>query len=292
MRPTLRQRAGEPIDAHSLAAFRIAFGLLLAWEAVRYLSSGWIERHFVEPAFHFTYYGFGWVRPPPQPWLDLLFGALGCLGLCIAAGFRTRLAAALFFVGFAWVFLLEQARYLNHFYLVLLLALLVAWLPTDGAWSWRAWREGPRAAPRGALWLLRVQLAIVYVYAAIAKLNPDWLQAEPLRSWLWSRREMPVVGPLLAQEWVAWAMSCAGLLLDLLVVPLLLHRRTRPWAFAAISAFHVGNHFLFDIGIFPWMAIGATTLFFAPDWPARAEARLRGGRHRSEEHTSELQSRR
>jgi hypothetical protein len=278
MRMRLRERAGEPIAAHSLAVFRIAFGLLLAWEAGRYLSSGWIEKHFVEPAFHFTYFVFGWVRPPPQPWLDRLFVALGGAGLCIAAGFRTRLAAALLFVGFAWVFLLEQARYLNHFYLVLLLALLLAWLPTDGAWSWRAWREGGRSAPRGALWLLRAQLAIVYGYAAIAKLNGDWLQAEPLRSWLASRREMPWIGPLLAQEWVAWAMSYAGLLLDLLAVPLLLIRKTRARMFAALCAFHVSNHFLFDIGIFPWLAIGATTLFFAPDWPARLIERL--GRRR------------
>lgn len=271
-----RSRLAAPIPASSLAAFRIAFGLLMAWEAWRFLRAGWIEAHWVEPAFHFRYFGFEWVEPLPLRALQGVVAAIGACGVTIALGVATRAAAALLFVLFGYTFLLEQARYLNHFWLVLLLAALLAWVPTDGAFSVRSRRRGRRDAPWYALALLRAQLLIVYGYAALAKLNGDWLQGEPLRQWLKSRAELPLVGPLLAAPLAPWVMSYAGLALDLLAVPFLLWQRTRAAMFGALCAFHVANAFLFDIGIFPWLAIGATTLFFAPDWPDRLCAWWRG----------------
>ncbi len=278
----LRERLAAPIPAHSLAFFRIAFGGLMVWEVVRFFTAGWIESHYVAPPFHFDYFGFGWVERLPLPWLQALFAGLAACGALIAIGWWTRWAALLFFAGFGYVFLLEQARYLNHLYLVLLLALLLAWLPTDGAWSLRAMRHGSRPASRLTLLLLRTQMAIVYGYAALAKCNSDWLQGEPLRQWLKSRGELPVVGSLLLHPLAPWLMSWSGLLLDLLAVPLLCWRRTRLAMFLALTAFHLANAALFDIGIFPWLAIAATTLFFAPDWPARLIGRLRGGWRREE----------
>jgi hypothetical protein len=128
-------------------------------------------------------------------------------------------------------------------------------------------------APAWALWLVRAQLAIVYAYAALAKMNGDWLRAQPLSMWLRERSDLPILGPLLAQPWAPWVMSYAGLLLDLLVVPGLLWRRTRTVAFALILTFHLMNAALFEIGIFPWLAIAATTIFFEPDWPLRVLGR-------------------
>ncbi len=265
----LRVRLAAPIPAGALAFFRIAFGAILLWEVTRFFSAGWIEAHYAAPSFHFRYFGFEWVERPSLPWLQALFGVLGVLAALIAVGWWTRAAALLFFVGFGWVFLLEQARYLNHFYLVLLLLLLLAWVPTDGTWSLRAALRGERPAPLLALVLLRAQLLIVYGYAALAKANGDWLQGEPLRQWLKGRGDLPLIGSLLLHPATPWFMSWAGLLLDLLAVPFLCWRRTRLAMFLALCCFHLLNACLFDIGIFPWMAIAATTLFFAPDWPTR-----------------------
>lgn len=64
-------------------------------------------------------------------------------------------------------------------------------------------------------------------------------------------------------------MSWGGLLLDLLVVPLLLWRRMRPAAFALACVFHLVNAAYLGIGLFPWLMIAATALFFEPDWPRR-----------------------
>jgi hypothetical protein len=59
-------------------------------------------------------------------------------------------------------------------------------------------------------------------------------------------------------------MSWSGAALDLLVVPALLWRRTRPYAFAVACLFHVTNVSIFGIGTFPWLSIAMTALFFDP----------------------------
>src|SRR5690606_291843 len=101
-----------------LVFFRIALGIILLVEVLRFLTFGWVEYEFGGKVFHFTYHGFAWVRPLPGPLMPLLFFALGVLALMIALGARYRLAMGLFGLGFAYVFLLDKALYLNHFYLV------------------------------------------------------------------------------------------------------------------------------------------------------------------------------
>ncbi|MFP5501587.1 MAG: HTTM domain-containing protein [Candidatus Sericytochromatia bacterium] len=73
----------------------------------------------------------------------------------------------------------------------------------------------------------------------------------------------------LAHDGVLSLMSYGGLLFDALVVPMLLWRRTRALGVLAAGAFHVTNMQLFRIDVFPWLALAATTLFFAPDWPRK-----------------------
>ncbi|HYZ90837.1 MAG TPA: HTTM domain-containing protein, partial [Actinomycetota bacterium] len=59
---------------------------------------------------------------------------------------------------------------------------------------------------------------------------------------------------------------------------LLLNRRTRAVAFGFVLGFHFLNSRLFEIGMFPWLMIVATTIFFEPDWPRRMWHALRAGR--------------
>jgi hypothetical protein len=268
----LRSRLARPVDASSLVVFRIAFGLVMAWEAYRYLSKGWVQQHYVDPEFHFTYMFFGWVRPWPGEWMHVHFYALGALALLIAAGAAYRAAATLFFAGFTYVFLLERALYLNHFYLICLISFLMILVPAHRALSIDALLR-PRlrrdTVPAWSVWLLRFQVGVPYFFGGIAKLDSDWLRGEPMRTWMADRTDFPVIGPLFTQDWVVYSASWFGLLLDLLVVPGLLWRRTRPVAYALAVAFHLMNAGLFEIGIFPWLMMAATTIFFEPDWPRR-----------------------
>lgn len=278
MKASLASRLFRPVPASSLAAFRIAFGLILVWEVQRYLRNGWVERYWVEPEVSFPYEWFTWVTPLPEGWLYLVVGVWGVGALALTLGLGTRWAAAAVFVSFGYLFLLDAARYLNHFYLVLLLAFLLMVVPSDRVGSWsRARRaqlrpegEGAPTVPAWALHLVRFQIAVPYVFGGIAKLNGDWLRGEPIRTWLAARDHIPWVGRFFQDEAVVAGFAYGGLGLDLAAPFALAWRPTRGVAFGALLAFHLLNARLFSIGIFPFLMIFASLTFFEPDWPARA----------------------
>ena len=258
----------EPVDISFLVFFRVVFGAIMLWEVYRYFTHGWISRYYIEPTVYFTYYGFSWVRPWPGQGMFVHFFILGILATCILIGFFYRIAATLFFLGFSYVFLLDQTRYLNHFYLVSLISFLLIFLPANHALSIDALlrpKIRSNITPAWTLWLLRAQVGIAYFFGGVAKLNSDWFHGEPMRTWLYPLTKLPLFGPLFQKEWVVYNFVFGGLLLDLFVVPLLLWRRTRPYAFLAAILFNLLNAIIFQIGIFPWFMLGATLIFFPPD---------------------------
>lgn len=270
-------RLHAPVDVASLAAFRILFGLMMCAGIVRFLAKGWVEPLFVEPTFFFKYAGFSWLEPLPGTGMYLLYALLAVLALCVALGWHYRIAIALFTAGFAYAELLDVTNYLNHYYLIVLLGVLLAFLPAERAWSLDARRDPSRAGGTVPTWMLRLlqfQVAVVYVHAGWAKFNPDWLlHAQPLNIWMTARVGTPVIGPMLDLWWVALAMSWAGFFFDTTIVGWLLWKRTRPFAFAVVLVFHFFTHVFFNIGMFPVIMPIAATLFFAPDWPRRFLAR-------------------
>lgn len=265
-------RLFAPVDASSLAVFRIVFGLLMVWETWRIIDNGWVERHFSGKEFYFTYWPLDFLRPWPGDGMYLHLALMGIFAGFVALGFLYRVSAACFFLMFAYVFLLEKARYLNHFYLVCLLSALLAVLPAHRQWSvdsllWPAIRSP--SVPAWSLWLLRFQIAIPMFFAGLAKLNGDWLRGEPLRMWLAARPDFPLLGPYFQDEAVVWAMVYGALAIDLLFIGYITNRRTRAFGFGLVVLFHLLNARMFSIGIFPWLMIAATPVFFAPDWPRR-----------------------
>src|SRR5215207_2972290 len=251
----------NPVDISFLVFFRILFGGIMLWETYRYFTYGWITRYYIEPAVNFTYYGFSWVKPWPGRGMYIHFFVLGLAAACVMVGFLYRIAAPIFFIAFTYFFLLDQTRYLNHFYLVCLISFLMCFLPAARAFSVDALlRRKIRSdvVPAWTLWLLRAQVGIPYFYGGIAKLNSDWIQGgEPMRSWLRPLTRMAGGSPIFTADWVVYSFVIGGLLLDLLVVPLLLWRGTRLFAFAASVVFNLINAVIFDIGIFPWLMLGA-----------------------------------
>ena len=259
----------EPVDIAFLVFFRVVFGAIMMWEVYRFFSTGWIRRYFIDPSFYFGYFGFEWVKPWPGNGMYIHFAVLGVAAACIMLGLLYRFAMPVFFLGFTYVFLLDQTRYLNHFYLVCLIAFLMIFLPANRAMSVdAALRPSIRTdvVPAWTLWLLRFQVGIAYFYGGIAKLNSDWMiGGEPMRTWLRPLMTLPAIGAIFQKEWVVYSFVYGGMLLDLLVVPLLLWRRTRLIAFCAAVVFNLINAAIFNIGIFPWFMLGATLIFFPPD---------------------------
>lgn len=273
-----RKEASGLVSIQSLAAFRILFGVVMAAALVRLLLLGWVGELFVQPRFHFAFPGFGWVRPWPNFWMHAQVVVMTACALGVAAGYRYRLCAALFLLGFLHLELIDQSNYLNHYYLVTLLGGLLLCLPAHGIWSVdcrRNARVRREVIPAWMIYLLRFQIGVVYFFAGVAKLNADWLwRAEPLRTWLPTRVDLPLIGPYLDQLWVAYVASWAGAVFDLAIPFLLLSRRARLPAYAVAVVFHVGTWLLFNIGMFPWIMLASALVFFPPDWPSRVFKRL------------------
>jgi vitamin K-dependent gamma-carboxylase len=263
----------SPEDGACLAVFRAAFGMAMAWDASQYISKGWAWTLYCKPDFLFKYYGFEWVTPLPEFGMFAVHAGMFIAGALIALGAYYRTAITYFFLAHTYVFLLSATQYLNHAYLISLVAFLLMWMPANRCFSVDAWRDPElraRPTPRWCRFTLQTQVAIVYVFGAVAKLNADWIAGVPIGQWLgYSAHRNPLLADLIAAPVMIPMVVWGGILFDLLIVPLLLWRRTRWLAIGVSICFHVANSVLFEIGVFPWMMLGATTLFFAADWPRR-----------------------
>ncbi len=258
----------RPVDISSIVFVRIALGLLLSVKVGSYLITGYIDQIWLEPDFHFTYYGFHWVKVLPANYMYTLVTGVSVSALFIALGLFYRISTIVFFLGFSYLFLLDQAVYLNHYYLVIIVSFLIIFIPAHRYFSIDSliWPKIKRNhISSWCLWILMFQIGLVYFYGGIAKLNLDWLQGWPM--WLWI--DDSIIDAHANKYLFVYVISYFGLLFDLFIVPLLLYRRTRIYAFILVIVFHMSNKVLFDIGIFPYMSIVLTTIYFSPGWPRK-----------------------
>ncbi len=252
-----------------LVIFRIAFGALMFVSVVRFVLRGWVNEFYIAPEFHFTYLGFGWVKPLPEPWIYGVFLAMALLAIGISLGLFYRFSTVGFFLLFTYVELLDKTYYLNHYYFVSLMSFLLIFLPLNKSFSLDAHAhlgltKQSNIAPTWVLYAIRSQLALVYFFAGLAKLGSDWLfQAMPLRIWLRANTDLPLLGQLFDEAWMAYVMSWTGAFYDLTIVFFLLWRKTRFLAYLAVIGFHVMTALLFHIGMFPWIMIVSTLIFFS-----------------------------
>lgn len=278
VKPNLLQRIFTPTDIDSIALFRFIFGCIITWEVYVYFSHGWIAQHFIDPTFHFKHFGFSWVKPLPGIGMYIVWAGMAVCGVLVAIGLFYRVAAFGLATLWSYMFFVEQTRYLNHFYLIMLVAWIMALIPAHTSYSLDAkWRPSLRSQtiPTWCLWLLRLQIGVVYFFGGIHKTNPDWLRGEPMRTWLPDKADLyPIIGQWFDQEWMVAFFTYGGLLFDLLVVPALLWKPTRMPAFLGAVGFHLFNVRFFNIGIFPWFMIAATLLYFPPSWPKTLLAKI------------------
>ncbi|MBK7861611.1 MAG: HTTM domain-containing protein [Archangiaceae bacterium] len=261
MTERLARFAAQPVDVASLWALRVALGLVLTVGQVRLLLSGWVDALYVEPRFTFSYWLFDGLPRLPAGAIRATVAVSAALALLFALGLARRLSGALLFLSFGALQLVDVTNYLNHYYLALLLIALLTVLPTELRFG---------AVPRWVVWLVRLQVAVVYVNAGLGKAGTDWLlHAQPLSIWLSARTEVPVLGPIFAWPPTAYLASWAGFLFDLTIVGWLSWPRTRRAAYALVLFFHALTFVLFDIGMFPFIMTAAATIFFAPSWPRR-----------------------
>ncbi len=266
---TLYNYINKKSKIETLVSFRIIFALMMLYSTIRFISKGWVYEFYVKPDFHFKYYGFSWLEVLPEQamYAVFFFMLLSCFGILFGCFYR--ISATVFFLTFTYVELLDQSNYLNHYYFVSLLAFIMIFLPSHKSFSLDvkyAWVKEMKEVPNFYLFLPKLQLSIVYIFAGIAKLNYDWLiQAQPLKIWLPANSHLPIIGSLLNYEIVAYLFSWFGAIYDLFIVFFLLNARTRPYAYFLVIVFHVLTRILFPIGVFPYVMIMSTLIFFSEE---------------------------
>lgn len=253
------------IDNSALIVFRIIFGALITLEAVGAIFTGWIHRSLIEPEFTFNFIGFDFLQPLPGNGMIWYYAIMGLFGIMVMLGYKYRISILCYTLMWTGVYLMQKSSYNNHYYLLMLLCFLMFLLPAHRYASIDA-KQNPDikkiSMPRWCWLLIVLQMWIVYTYAAIAKLYPDWLDATVPEILMRSKADFWLVGGILQEEWTHYVIAWFGILFDLLIIPLLLIRRTRMVAFVAAIFFHLFNSFIFHIGIFPYLSLALIVFFF------------------------------
>ena len=222
-------------DARPLAVARILIGVNAAFaalEAWRMLS------RLLRPAV---------VKVPFFPSLPLLpSGALRIFiaawlvaALLFALGWKTRGSGAVLVLLTGYTLVLDQQTYSNHLYLLVLVLLLLTISDSGAAWSLdarqRATRRDVAAWP---ILLLKIQVTLVYVFSAVAKITPQYLAGEILTRSL--KQEGWVAVP---QSWrtpaVMSLLAVTSIVAELFIAFGLWSPRLRPFAILAGIGFHL-----------------------------------------------------
>ncbi|MBT8183219.1 MAG: HTTM domain-containing protein [Eudoraea sp.] len=258
----------KQIDNSPLILFRILFGILISLECYGAILTGWVNRILVAPQFTFTFIGFEWLQPLPGNGMYWYFIVMGSLGLLIALGYKYRLAIISFTVLWTAVYLMQKTAYNNHYYLLILISFIMCFLPANRSHSLDC-RKHPelRTNTMGAYvkWVFVIQLFIVYTFASIAKFYPDWLNFSFIKILMHGKEEYYLIGNFLQLPWVHKIIGLTGIVFDMLVIPALLWKPTRKFAFIASIFFHLFNSVVLQIGIFPYLSLAFTVFFFEPE---------------------------
>lgn len=256
------------VDNSPLIFWRIWFGLILFFEATGALALGWVGETFVEAPFTFTFFGFEWLRIFNGPIMYGWYGLMAAAALGIILGWRYRFNMVLYSLLWTGSYLMQKTHYNNHYYLLMLLCWAMCFLPANAYFSLDVKRNPALrklSCPNWCLKFFVAQLAIVYFYAAVAKLYPDWMAGRPVEIWFRAKANYPIIGPLLVKEGVAQIVAWSGIIFDFLVIPMLIWRRTRWFAVIFSVFFHLFNSIVFQIGGFPYLMLGTLVFFFPPE---------------------------
>jgi len=254
------QKLEKPVDASPFQVFRTGWGILMIFSAVRFMYLGWIEDHYVNPVFHFKYWGFEWVEPLNRTGLYIVhfLMILSALGIIFCTKILYRISAIVLFLSFTYTELIDLTYYLNHYYFVSLVCFLLCIIPAPPpVWDKNA------IIPAWVTYLFKFQISIVYIHAGLAKINYDWLiHALPLKIWLPAHYDLPVIGVFFTYKITPYIFSWAGMLYDCTIPFWLMWKKSRPYAYIAVIVFHTIVGLLFQIGVFPVVMIVSTLIFF------------------------------
>ncbi len=262
----IRTFLGAEIDNSGLILFRMLFGFLIFIESIGAILVGWVDKTFIAPRFTFSFIPlFDWYQPLPAAGMYAWFVIMGILGLSIMLGYRYQLSTLLYLFAWSGIYLMQKTHYNNHHYLWIILTFTLFLLPAhrdrslDVRWGRVKQR---RTCKRIHVWVFISLVGLIYLVASMNKLHPDWMQAKPIAEWFDGKINYPVIGPLLGKDWFRMFIAWGGIFYDGLIFFILLYPRTRLLGFILSIIFNLMNSIIFQIGVFPYVMIALSLLFF------------------------------
>ncbi len=274
----------QAVSIAPLVVFRMIFGLLMLGSTARFWYLGWIDDHYLQAKMSFKYYGFEWVDMLSPTGMYALHVVMILASLGILLGFYYKIATIFFFLSFTYVELIDLTYYLNHYYFVNVVSFLLILVPANRHFSLDVLLNpslDTTTTPRWTILIFQLQLAIVYVFAGLAKLNYDWLiNALPLKIWLPANDYFPLIGWIFTLKITPYVFSWFGMIYDTTIVFWLINTKTRLFAYVSVVVFHVLTGLLFQIGVFPVVMMGATWIFFSDNFHEKTIQFLNKGLNR------------
>ena len=258
----------KPIDNAPLIVFRIFFGFLIACESFGAIATGWVKKVLIEPQFTFSFIGLEWLQPLSGDLMYYYFALMGVFGILIMLGYKYRIAIISYTILWAGAYFMQKTTYNNHYYLLLLISFYMVFLPANKSTSLDVKFGSIKEENNMPYWISLVfiiQIFIVYFYASIAKIYPDWLDGTFTKNLLQGTTTRPLFLKLFAQKWFYLSIAYIGIFFDLLIVPLFLFKKSRNFAFLISLCFHIFNAIVLKIGIFPFFALSFILFFYEPE---------------------------
>ncbi|HEY5925529.1 MAG TPA: HTTM domain-containing protein [Kofleriaceae bacterium] len=207
---------------------------------------------------HAPRYGAGGFNVAQLPLLDalapgrILYSAgqlvLAYLFVLVACGALTRYALPIATAIYGWLYFASHLDSYQHHYLVFLILVIACFVP----WERPAGATASTPVRSWALRLLYIQLALLYLWAAVSKMNAAWLDGKAL-SMQMTGTVRSMIDATIGIKGAAWLV----LISELVLAATVWNKRT--WVIAAPLgvALHAGILATsLDIGLFAWLMLG------------------------------------
>lgn len=254
-----RMALARPVDPVNLGCFRICFGALMLFYIYKYRSSSIISTIYLSSDFNFTFPLFDilGLPLPTAAIMAVVMKVMAVSALLMALGLFTRVSSAVFLLSFGYMFLLEKSLYFNHYYLILLFSFLLTITASSRFLSLDAWifrKNKKEFVPYWHLFLFQVQVVLVYFFGGIANLNTDWISGLVTQNIFAG-----------ASDGFFFVSATAGVVVELCIAIMLMHKPLRSLGVIFSVLFYGAIKYYLNFGIFPYLMIACTVLFFEPE---------------------------
>ena len=250
-----------PVSPVTLGIFRIGFGLIMIYQFFH------IQPYFFETLIHSKYFikydFFEWVHLTSEENLHIIFNVAIVASFFFTIGLFYRFSSFLVFLIWCYLFFTDLGHNNNHYYLIGMFLFFLPFIQANQWGSVKSFSKNSKLIPAWNYLVFKLLMVVLYFYGAVAKMNKDWLSGYPLKYWLHGRTSFgETVQQFLDNDYTVLFFSYYGLIFDLLIGFVLFHKKYKYFALIFLLPFHISNHFLWPIGVFPWFSIFVTVLFF------------------------------